>query len=55
MFSTDYPFENYKDACTWFDGINSLKEGDKVKIGRENAKKLFKLPVYKDSEAPLKE
>lgn len=51
MFSTDYPYENYKDACTWFDGLSSLKEGDKLKIGRDNAKKLFKLHAFKDSEA----
>lgn len=34
VFLTDYPFENYQDACTWFDEIEGLKEGDKEKIGR---------------------
>lgn len=53
MFSTDYPFENYRDACTWFDGIEGLKEGDKEKIGRDNARSLFKLKAFKDSETPL--
>jgi 2,3-dihydroxybenzoate decarboxylase len=38
-FSTDCPYENYNDACTWFDGIDSLKEDDKLKIGRDNARK----------------
>jgi 2,3-dihydroxybenzoate decarboxylase len=53
MFSTDYPFENYKDPCSWFDGISGLKRGDKVKIGRDNARSLFKLKAFKDSEATL--
>jgi 2,3-dihydroxybenzoate decarboxylase len=55
MFSTDYPFENYKDACTWFDGISGMKEGDKEKIGRDNARALFKLKTFKDSDTPLKQ
>lgn len=42
MFSTDYPFECYKDACTWFDGLK-LDEGQKEAIGRDNALRLFKL------------
>lgn len=42
MFSTDYPFECYEDACTWFDGLK-LDDGDKEKIGRDNAKDLFRL------------
>jgi 2,3-dihydroxybenzoate decarboxylase len=42
MFSTDYPFESFHDACTWFDGLE-LKEGEQEAIGRENAKRLFKL------------
>lgn len=52
LFSIDYPFENFHDACTWFDGAE-LSLADKAKIGRENAKKLFKLDKYKDSEAPV--
>lgn len=47
MFSTDYPFENCKDACTWFDEIAGLKEGDKEKIGRDNSLDLFKLKAFK--------
>jgi 2,3-dihydroxybenzoate decarboxylase len=45
MFSTDYPFENYRDACSWFDEINGLKDCDKEKIGRDNARSLFKLKI----------
>jgi 2,3-dihydroxybenzoate decarboxylase len=50
MFSTDFP---YHDACTWFDGIERLKEDEKLKIGRDNARGLFRLGAFKDSEVPL--
>lgn len=53
LFSVDYPFECFKDACEWYNGAE-LNRNDKLKIGRENAKKLFKIGSYKDSEAPLK-
>ncbi|KAI6891065.1 2,3-dihydroxybenzoate [Hortaea werneckii] len=53
LFSIDYPFEQFEDACVWFDKTE-LNKIDKLKIGRENAKKLFKLGRYKDSEAQLK-
>ncbi|RBR16872.1 uncharacterized protein FIESC28_06787 [Fusarium coffeatum] len=49
LFSIDYPFENFSDACTWYDGL-TIDEGDKRKIGKDNAKKLFKLPAYHQSE-----
>jgi 2,3-dihydroxybenzoate decarboxylase len=42
LFSTDYPFESVKEAAEWFDAT-PISEGDKLKIGRENALKLFKL------------
>jgi len=42
LFSVDYPFETFEDACTWFDGM-PLNGGDKEKIGKGNAEKLFKL------------
>lgn len=42
LFSTDWPFENVDHACTWFDAA-SISEADRLKIGRENARKLFKL------------
>ncbi|KAI9728505.1 MAG: hypothetical protein M1834_007643 [Cirrosporium novae-zelandiae] len=49
LFSIDYPFETFEDACPWFDGTQ-LNGADRKKIGRENAKKLFKLGAYPDSE-----
>jgi predicted TIM-barrel fold metal-dependent hydrolase len=42
LFSTDYPFESVPEAATWFEGA-SISEGDRVKIGRTNAAKLFKI------------
>ncbi|KAK6003741.1 hypothetical protein QM012_009512 [Aureobasidium pullulans] len=53
LFSVDYPFESFGDACGWFDAVE-LNRIDKLKIGRENARKLFKLGGFKDSEAALK-
>jgi predicted TIM-barrel fold metal-dependent hydrolase len=42
LFSTDYPFEDVGQAATWFDAA-SISEADRLKIGRTNARKLFKL------------
>lgn len=42
LFSTDYPFEEVAEAAIWFDGA-SIAESDRRKIGRDNAKALFKL------------
>jgi 2,3-dihydroxybenzoate decarboxylase len=42
MFSTDWPFENVDHASNWFDAA-SISEADRLKIGRTNAAKLFKL------------
>jgi 2,3-dihydroxybenzoate decarboxylase len=42
MFSTDWPFENVDHAAIWFDSC-SISEADRVKIGRTNAQRLFKL------------
>ena len=42
LFSTDWPFENIDHAADWFDAA-SISEGDRIKIGRTNAIKLFKL------------
>jgi predicted TIM-barrel fold metal-dependent hydrolase len=42
MFSTDWPFENIDHAALWFDAV-SISEADRLKIGRTNALKLFKL------------
>jgi 2,3-dihydroxybenzoate decarboxylase len=42
LFSVDYPFESFSDACTWFDSTE-LSDTDREKIGRGNARKLLKL------------
>ncbi len=42
LFSTDYPFEAVQEAAEWFDRC-SISEPDRLKIGRTNALKLFKL------------
>jgi 2,3-dihydroxybenzoate decarboxylase len=42
MFSTDWPFENVDHAADWFDAA-AMAEADRVKIGRTNALRLFKL------------
>ncbi len=42
MFSTDWPFENIDHAALWFDHC-TISEADRIKIGRTNALKLFKL------------
>lgn len=42
LFSTDWPFENVDHAADWFD-VASISEGDRLKIGRTNAKELFRL------------
>ena len=42
MFSTDWPFENVDHAAIWFDAC-PISENDRLKIGRTNARRLFKL------------
>ena len=42
MFSTDWPFENVDHAAHWFDAAE-IPEADRAKIGRDNARRLFKL------------
>jgi 2,3-dihydroxybenzoate decarboxylase len=42
MFSTDWPFENVDHAANWFDAA-TIAEADRTKIGRTNARRLFKL------------
>jgi 2,3-dihydroxybenzoate decarboxylase len=42
LFSTDWPFENIDHASDWFDAA-PIAEGDRQKIGRDNARALFKL------------
>jgi 2,3-dihydroxybenzoate decarboxylase len=42
MFSADYPHEYMDDAASWFDN-SLLCHNDALKIGRENARRLFGL------------
>jgi 2,3-dihydroxybenzoate decarboxylase len=42
LFSTDWPFENIDHAADWFD-VATISEADREKIGRTNARRLFKL------------
>ena len=42
MFSSDYPFEDMRHAARWFDAVE-IGESERQKIGRLNAKRLFKL------------
>jgi predicted TIM-barrel fold metal-dependent hydrolase len=42
MFATDWPFENIDQAANWLDHAE-ISEADRLKIGRTNAIKLFKL------------
>jgi predicted TIM-barrel fold metal-dependent hydrolase len=44
MFSVDWPFENIDHAAQWFD-VASISENDRIKIGRDNAIRLFKLDM----------
>ena len=42
LFSVDYPFEETADAAEWFDSA-PISESDRIRIGCENATRLFKL------------
>jgi 2,3-dihydroxybenzoate decarboxylase len=42
LFSADWPFENIDHAALWFDQA-TISENDRIKIGRDNARLLFKL------------
>lgn len=42
MFSIDWPFEDVTEGCEWIDKA-PMTEADRQKIGRDNAKRLFKL------------
>lgn len=44
LWSADYPFEDISDAADWIDAA-PLSEDDRLKIGRTNAQKLFKLTL----------
>lgn len=40
LFSIDYPFEKFEDACEWFDGAD-IDEDVRERIGRQNSEALF--------------
>lgn len=42
LYSVDYPYEDVTEAAIWFDSV-AISESDRVKIGRANAQKLFRL------------
>jgi 2,3-dihydroxybenzoate decarboxylase len=44
MFSVDWPFEDVGEGAQWFDQAE-INEADRVKVGRDNAIKLFRLPL----------
>ncbi|KAK4503311.1 hypothetical protein PRZ48_006739 [Zasmidium cellare] len=57
LFSVDYPYETIENVCGWWDGdkkeIEKVLGGEKAyyDVGRENAKKLFKVDGYFQSDA----
>jgi 2,3-dihydroxybenzoate decarboxylase len=44
MFSVDWPFENVREGSQWIDSAE-ISEADRIKVGRANAIKLFRLPL----------
>jgi 2,3-dihydroxybenzoate decarboxylase len=42
-YSSDYPFERMQDASDWFDSTTVVSDTDRVKIGRDNARRLLHL------------
>lgn len=44
-FSADYPFEKMEDAAGWFDSTTVVAEEDRLRIGRNNAIRLFGLDL----------
>ena len=54
LFSTDWPFENVDHATEWFDRT-SISDNDRLKIGRLNALRLFKLQDDAMSDEPSSE
>ncbi|MEV1170450.1 amidohydrolase family protein [Nonomuraea sp. NPDC049784] len=42
LFSVDYPYESMDELSPWFDQC-PISENDRVKIGRSNSEKLFRL------------
>jgi 2,3-dihydroxybenzoate decarboxylase len=56
LFSVDYPYETIEMGCGWWDGdVENIKQalgGEKAyyDVGRENAKRFFKLDSYCQSD-----
>lgn len=59
LFSVDYPYETIENGCGWWDndaenikkalgGVDAYR-----RVGRDNAKKLFKLKDFQDMDAPV--
>ena len=44
-FSADYPFERMEEAADWYDKTTVISDEERVKFGRKNAIKLFKLDM----------
>jgi len=44
-FSADYPFERMEDAADWYDATSVVTNEQRLKIGRTNAIRLFKLDL----------
>ncbi|KAJ9112087.1 hypothetical protein QFC22_006386 [Naganishia vaughanmartiniae] len=59
LFSVDYPYETIENGCGWWDGdaenIKKALGGTKAyaDVGRENARKLFRLEKFHDSDAKV--
>ncbi len=51
MFSVDWPFEGIDQAAAWFDQC-PISEADRAKIGRDNARRLFKLEHVTAASGP---
>jgi len=51
LFSVDWPFENVDHAATWFDAA-SISECDRLKIGRLNCDRLFRLGLEPSAPPP---
>lgn len=50
LFSIDYPFESFEDACQWFDNMQ-MDEKAKRMIAKDNARKLLKIERFMDCDA----
>ena len=44
-FSSDYPFENMEDATDWYDSSPIINDRERLAIGRDNARRLFRLDL----------